>query len=118
MNSNPLQRLLLPAYLMFFLNFGPSFHRAPVFGLHDNTPSQCCCGQTHGFQQNRSYPDGQIKKPDCDCSLCSFFQNYNASLAADTQHDSDQIYLENNVCDIAKRQTATVVYSARGPPTL
>lgn len=99
MNLSKIFNSILLGYLVLLLNFGPSFHRAPIFGLHDHDhhPTlhlahvECDCGHDHGHgptesENNRHDSDSErsstlaIEKQLCDCSLCQFFKHFNASV--------------------------------------
>ncbi len=59
----------MAVYVVLFLNFGPSFHRADFFGLHAEainsvTCCSCCCDVSY---------DGPAFGADHDCAVCRCF---------------------------------------------
>ena len=125
MKRSKFQNLFLLGYLVLFLNFGPSFHRASFFGLHDHgdqeqqTEFVCSCGHHHGPIKKESDPlEFSIEKQLCDCTLCKFFKQYNASMEL-----ADLSIAKTNL--ILKQETVSSLVSrnvhatdARGPPIL
>jgi hypothetical protein len=107
----------LSVYLIFFLNFGPSFHRAPAFGLHGNELVHCSCGN-HEIAKNADQPTGQITTQPCDCHLCDYFEFYNASflISVDSVATTNHFYI-NQYC-LTVSLTPKVIHLPRGPPSL
>ena len=113
-----IQRVLLTGYLLFFLNFGPSFHRAPVFGLHDHSHDQttCSCGRNHSFETPSEEHNANIEKQLCDCQLCKYFQTIDAcNIECSHLHEIQLIYVTNGFLTPVQL-TAIVAHPARGPP--
>ena len=118
------QNLFLLGYLVLFLNFGPSFHRASFFGLHDHgsadhqTEFVCSCGHHHApIPKSDNEPtDFSIEKPLCDCAFCKFFKQYNASMdLADLSIAKNSLILKQETIEslVSRNVIAT---DARGPP--
>ena len=76
MRQLPATKWLLLGYLVLFLNLGPAWHRAPIFGLHgsEETHSACSCGFEHGHSTAPIPQQQEIERQLCDCSLCHFFK--------------------------------------------
>lgn len=93
------------SYLVLLLNFGPSLHHAPIFGLHveqnhlsnhaDESHSCCCC-LSH-LQRNTLIPSPATEVPadvesapdlndpgqgQHNCVFCKFFDEYNVVVAS------------------------------------
>ena len=131
MKRSKIQSVFLLGYLVFFLNFGPSFHRASIFGVHDHVDSSaheqfvCSCGFDHGptpsgeSGSDSDSPDkrhGSIEKQLCDCSLCEFFKQYHAALTT-SDHSIASENLSLKFETIASLVSRTAIASdARGPP--
>jgi len=129
-------------YLVLLLNFGPSLHHAPIFGLHGHhhhsnssdfdAHSSCCC-QNH-FDQETLIPSLATETPSTDlqsladafnnarqanhsCAFCKFFDEYNvvvASFECDVIESPFSLFLAEHP-DSASAQLVPSI--ARGPPT-
>ena len=119
---------ILLGYLVLILNFGPSFHRAPIFGLHDHGTVSveaevvCSCGLHHHAPVEQDQDDsqsqdfGSIEKQLCDCSLCKFFKQYNASVdTADFTIAETDVSMQLQTISSLVSRTAYAT-DARGPP--
>jgi hypothetical protein len=76
--------LFLLGYLVLFLNFGPSWHRAPIFGLHDHPTTSdetasCNCGCDHSAGESDQTNKSALELPECDCAVCHFFKQYHVT---------------------------------------
>ena len=114
------QRVLLTSYLILFLNFGPSFHRAPIFGLHDHNhvQTECSCCQTHGIEKSKHNLTGYIEQQPCDCRLCKFFDIYSALQINDSVEFETEVHPTTISFELPSELTAIVAYPARGPPVI
>ena len=115
---------MLLGYLVFFLNLGPSFHRAPIFGLHDHsdqvTEFKCSCGHVHQpdetEQSEQEHHDDSVEKQLCDCSLCKFFKQYSAAVDVDEKLNSDRkVDQRVEMADLVDSRILLHNF-ARGPP--
>lgn len=116
--------ILLAAYLVLFLNFGPSYHCAFVdhngcCGSHSHAAqvdhhSGCACQDpTEG--QSDSKADSSVDE-EHECSLCDFFDQLHLTMEFQTvevqvrQQSLDVIPIE------LSRQSPSIDSQARGPP--
>jgi len=132
MLSSNVKTCLLLSYLVLLLNFGPSLHHAPIFGLHGHhhhskadlgIKSTCCC-QNHSHKtQPKSHPVDSTVDPlgsfgvdESGCAFCKFFDEYNVAIDSfDWTHVESPISLF--VSELPDGATAEVVpRTARGPP--
>lgn len=121
------------SYLVLLLNFGPSLHHAPIFGLHGHhhhakadlgIKSTCCCqSHSHETQPKSSNsvdptvdPLGSFGVDESGCAFCKFFDEYNVVIASfECTHVESPISLF--VSELPDGATAEVVpRTARGPP--
>lgn len=125
---------VLLGYLVLLLNFGPSLHHAPIFGLHghvhrvsDQAPSSCCC-HSHAHQQTlipslsaelstASFDAaGDVQPVGHECSFCKFFDEYNVVVTlvdADILVSPFSLFISEHP-DGASAQIVPNI--ARGPP--
>lgn len=123
MKRKQIQSVMLLGYLVFFLNLGPSFHRAPIFGLHEHGPQpavECSCGHVHETlateQPENDHGKRSINKRLCDCSLCKFFKQYHADIHVGQQLTFG-LLVDRSVEEIASIGPRLLVCNfARGPP--
>ena len=108
-------------YLVLLLNFGPSLHRAHIFGFHhqpNSTASRthhshCCSGALH----SPSTPDhSQTVQRSHDCSFCKFFDQYHApDVVKSNPFCIDGVERFGSV--ISTRFVVSLLFAdARGPP--
>ncbi len=125
---------ILLGYLVLILNFGPSFHRAPIFGLHDHGTDVaeaefvCSCGRHHEpiqAAENRDDSNSQnspqysaIEKCLCDCSLCQFFKQYHASIQLNDQWIDETILFTKFETNSSLASRTAFASDARGPPVV
>jgi len=124
----------LLSYLVLLLNFGPSLHHAPIFGLHglhnahahvESGHQHACCCHTHGHDNQthwhesdpqESDPLGSFDQDDLDCAFCKFFDEYNVVVTSITWTDVDSP-ISLFIAELSDKATADVVpRTARGPP--
>ena len=110
-------RSLLLLYIALFLNFGPSYHHAPIFGLHTQAASSCACGCC----SHRPTPKSEnglpvFSEPGCDCQLCKFFKFNNVQVTPKLDHFATDF--STKLClQVVPQSTESEVFTrARGPP--
>ena len=123
MNRFKIQNAILLSYLVLFLNFGPSFHRASVFGLHDHQEaaatqslSQCSCGHHHEQPEPGSSSEQSIEQQPCDCSLCSYFKQFHAAGTHYQLPTNEHLLIERIEYCQSKATRIAIACRARGPP--
>lgn len=111
-------RYLLISYLALFLNFGPDFHRAPIFGMHDAVEVNSCCQWC--CEHNKSLPTHQntIALQRCDCSLCQLFEQFNTDLIHSFELVPFNKYSYLSEIGNSEQVVTSVSPSARGPPEM
>lgn len=136
MLRNKVKIWFLLSYLVLLLNFGPSLHHAPIFGLHGlhtahahadsgHQHSCCCHSHSHSHQNHadsheadspESDPFGRFANDDLDCAFCKFFDEYNVVITTIEWTDvASPISLF--ISELSDKATADVVpRTARGPP--
>ena len=131
---------LFLGYLVLLLNFGPSLHHAPIFGLHGHhhnhsgdfgAHSSCCC-QNH-FHQDTLIPSLAPEAPSTDlefsadafnnarqtnhsCAFCKFFDEYNvvvASFECDVIESPFSLFVAEHADSVSAQLVPNI---ARGPP--
>lgn len=119
---------LLLGYLVLLLNFGPSLHYAPIFGLHahghcPHSHSSCCHSHSHNGCQAASseihddQPANDLIDSDHDCDFCKFYDQYNVVVVEFCYTQSVAAVL---ICDADKPHlgfAAILIPAARGPPS-
>lgn len=125
-------------YLVLLLNFGPSVHHAPIFGLHgqhshsvdSSEAHSCCCCHSHfgstlipslaeEMPANAESVEGfnNLSPAQHSCAFCKFFDEYNvvvASFECDLNVSPFSLFL-SELPDGAFAEFVPNV--ARGPPT-
>lgn len=112
------QQVLLLVYLALFLNLGPSFHRADIFGLHHHAAdvaAACDCGLTHGLPVRTD--EESFQRAGCDdCAWCRFFDDYQVTIDAETELSvQTPLYLLADL-RLSLVIESTISQNARGPP--
>ena len=122
MSSFKTINIFLAAYLVLFLNFGPSYHSA--FVGHDGCCASsvdsvehqgCACACESPRNNEDSQPDSYVSQQH-DCPFCNFFDQLHLTMEFQT--------VEVLVCQQAldfvpielKRQSLSIESQARGPP--
>ena len=130
MLSSKVKTWFFLSYLVLLLNFGPSLHHAPIFGLHglhnhsiaDSASSACCSCNSHSHSsptQSHSVDLlGSFSPEDGGCALCKFFDEYNVvGVAIEFAVAETPVSLMvAEICDVATADVVAV--SARGPPSV
>ena len=107
----PLTRFLL-VYLVLFLNFGPSFHRADLFGVHDEGgASTCVCSAT------TDSADGAIQS-EHDCAFCRYFDLLQIDITEVPQWTQESFVTSYEFRTETLIQAGSISPHARGPPLL
>ena len=121
----------LLTYLVLLVNFAPSLHHAPIFGLHglhnahahaDSGQHSCCCHShqnqscSHEADSPESDPLGRFANDDLDCAFCKFFDEYNVVITtiAWTDVESPISLFDSELSDKAAADVVPMI--ARGPP--
>lgn len=124
----------LLSYLVLLLNFGPSLHHAPIFGLHglhtahaqaDSGHQHACCCHSHchkspsdSLEADSLESDtlGRFVQDDHDCAFCKFFDEYNVVITTIAWTDAESP-VSLFISELSDKATADVVpRTARGPP--
>ena len=119
------------SFLVLFLNFGPSFHRAHFWGLHSHSSadgiesSSCdsCChhaGSAVSIDSPNSHepPVPQLTaKSSHTCAVCQFFKNYLVTL---TTTETLAAVVPVSCCWLSSESSTSansILAIARGPPS-
>ena len=130
----------LLGYFVLLLNFGPSLHHAPIFGLHATHPSSsahsscsCGCHHHHGtsdqwelrtpiaelqtdVQANALVSAESFAKDESGCAFCKFFDEFNFVIAGLKCTDVETPLLTLASTKTASGTPSALLVLARGPP--
>lgn len=124
--SYPMRRSRIPiwmllTYLVLFLNFGPSWHRADIFGLHNEPAAHqdvACvhvCSCQHHFADASQSSDATVTS-NHECAFCKFFDQYTVVLHSfNFSHVEEPVHVSR--IEIVQNSVSCPVRTvARGPP--
>lgn len=119
-NRNRLLSLLLLTYLILFVNLGPWWYRATLFGQSVTAfkvSCGCSCHEVVEFSLEHGDQGGAIQAPPCNCPICKFFKQYQVTIEKHAFTISARIENQKSPLVLKSQASIPVSHSARGPPS-
>lgn len=108
----------LLGYLVILTNFGPSFHRLHLLGIHpptDAVASPCGCSCSH---HSIDFASNEFVQSFHECAFCKFFDECNLAVCTFDFFLESTVSVQTFVRGTSDVDPVGVFAVARAPPTL